>query len=134
MASTDPFVPTNPQRSTTLAPQSQQTPQTAQSDTITALNDPFGYGFEGRIAVDRQASARRKGIAAVLAQFAARGMQAPATVQYNYFLTHGFYTAEELKEVRISCAPSILQILVSAPVTGHCTTSSCLHHPHMREY
>lgn len=71
-------------------------------DPIKALHDPFGHGYEGRIGVDRETSAHRKGIAAVLHQFAARGIKAPEAAQYDYLITHGFYTVEELNEVSTS--------------------------------
>ena len=64
-----------------------------------AIHDPFGHGHEGRIGVDRETFARRKGIAAVLHQFATRGLKALEAAQYEYLITHGFYTTEELEDV-----------------------------------
>ena len=82
---------------------SNMTSSHSENDSIKAIRDPFGYGHEGRIGVDRETSARRKGIAAVLHQFAKRGLQAPDAAQYEYLITHGFYTVEELKEVGDPC-------------------------------
>ena len=85
-----------------MASTSRLTSSHSVKDPVKALHDPFGYGFEGRIGVDRETSARRKGIAAVLHQFAARGIKAPEAAQYDYLIAHGFYTVEELKEVGTS--------------------------------
>ena len=83
-----------------MASTSRLTSSHSEKDPTKAIHDPFGYGYEGRIGVDRETSTRRKGIAAVLHQFATRGLKAPEAAQYDYLITHGFYTAEELKEVR----------------------------------
>ncbi|KAL8795379.1 MAG: hypothetical protein Q9195_002120 [Heterodermia aff. obscurata] len=77
-------------------------------DPTTAIHDPLGYGREGRIGVDRETSARRKGIAAVLHQFATRGLKAPEAAQYDYLVAHGFYTVEELRECPVSTDVKVL--------------------------
>lgn len=61
-----------------------------------AIQDPFGFGYEGRIGVTREFSSRRAGMAAVLSQYAQRSTPAPPSVQYWYLLYHGYYTADEL--------------------------------------
>ena len=67
------------------------------ADIATAIEDPFGHGYEGRIAVSRELSTRRAGIAAVIRQFAARSRPAPSSSQYQYLISYGYYSAEELK-------------------------------------
>ena len=78
---------------------SRSTSSPSEKDPIKAIHDPFGYGYEGRIGVDRETSTRRKGITAVLNRFVTRGIKAPEAAQYDYLITHGFYTVEELKKV-----------------------------------
>ena len=67
-------------------------------DITAAIEDPFDYGYEGRVPVDRQLSARRKPIATILSHYAAKGIFAPLDVQYEYLVCYGFYTPEELKD------------------------------------
>ena len=69
------------------------------SNTLnTAIEDPYGYGFEGRVAVDRHSSERRKHVATVIRQFSTHSLLAPVAVQYEYLLCYGYYTAEEMKD------------------------------------
>ena len=63
-----------------------------------AIQDPYGYGFEGRVALDFPSSERRNRVATVIRQFSAHSLPAPAAVQYEYLLCHGYYTAEEMKD------------------------------------
>lgn len=73
-------------------------PQTASPETTTAIQDPFGFGYEGRVAVSRELSRRRAGITAVFSHYESRSKPAPHSVQYQYLLAHGHYTPEELKD------------------------------------
>lgn len=73
-------------------------PPSAPANITSAIQDPFGYGYEGRIAISRLFADRRAGIAAVVRQYAARSILAPHSVQYEYLICHGYYTAEELKD------------------------------------
>lgn len=68
------------------------------NDITTAIEDPYGHGFEGRVQVDRQSSERRKHIATVVRHFSMHSLLAPAAVQYEYLLCYGYYTAEEMKD------------------------------------
>ena len=68
------------------------------NDIITAIKDPYGYGFEGRVGGDHQFSERRKQIATALRQFSNHSFLAPVAVQYEYLLCYGYYTAEEMKD------------------------------------
>lgn len=66
-------------------------------DVSSAVQNPFDYGYEGRIGVDRESSDRRKYIAPVLRQFAVRNLLAPEKAQYEYLLCYGYYTGHELR-------------------------------------
>lgn len=70
---------------------------TLPADIATAISDPFGHGYKGRIGVSRELSTRRGGIAAIVRQFAARSRPAPPSSQYAYLISHGYYSAEELQ-------------------------------------
>ena len=72
--------------------------QSASPETTTDIQDPFGFGYEGRVAVSHELSRRRAGIAAVLSQYASRSKPAPHSVQYQYLLSNGYYSPEELKD------------------------------------
>ena len=72
--------------------------RSAPAEITTVIQDPFGFGYEGRVAVSRELSRRRAVIATVLSQFASRSKPAPHSVQYQYFLSHGYYSPEELKD------------------------------------
>ena len=61
------------------------------------IGDPLGYGFEGRIAVNRETSSRRMGFSITAQQYAAHGLAPPASMQRDFFLIYGFYSAEELQ-------------------------------------
>ena len=68
------------------------------NDITNAIKDPYGYGFEGRVALDIPSSERRNRIFTVIRQFSAHSLPAPAAVQYEYLLCYGYYTAEEMKD------------------------------------
>lgn len=83
-------------------------------DIATAIQDPFGHGYEGRIAVSRELSTRRAGIAAVVRQFAGRSRPAPPSSQYQYLVSYGYYSAEELKS-HPGCPPPKIQATELTP-------------------
>ena len=84
------------------------------TNIATAIQDPFGHGYEGRIAVSRDFSTRRAGIAAVVRQFAARSKPAPPSSQYQYLISYGYYSAEELKG-HPGCPPLKIQATEPTP-------------------
>ena len=63
-----------------------------------AIHDPFGFGYEGRVAISRELSRRRVGITADVSQYASESKPAPDSIQYQYLLSHGYYSIEELED------------------------------------
>ena len=66
--------------------------------TTTIIQDPFDFGYEGRVAISRELSRRRAGITAALTRYTSRIELVPHSLQYQYLLSHGYYTTEELKD------------------------------------
>ena len=63
-----------------------------------AIQNPFDFGYEGRVGISRELSDRRSHIDLAIFIYTSQSQLVPQSLQYEYLLSRGYYSAEELDD------------------------------------